>query len=437
MNLRYFRVEGGHDADPDPEQSGRMRLRDIARHDDNVKTEDLPFSQGLAPISGNGGFEFNRPPLPGTLVVAWVPEGAEQTGYAHPLGIPIGKDKPGSKAIPGNSVLPNRMESTEIGINIPAIAKTITQANRSGIEQITKEIQEKGKKISFKLLQGIPTHGADFLMSGIRNSPLTQISTALDSFDSVLSGDMLSALPGVAFGGLSDIVSSVLNEGIEEINDAIGSEAVETLQNIMLLMPSESGSGTPQSGFMISGLRVNPEVVVQNILNDLKSGNSVMNVLQSLESKLSDPAFTGMDQFANITQTIAGGFGNITQTIDMFGNITSGVDDIVQSLIDMAFGKFTSILGAGGTSVLTEAGTPMKSLIERIPNATLVGQLQNMLATFTDDNAAKDRMRNSGNSSGRGVTASDIVSGFTDRLGSTLSFSPKSSSGSSGGGVYS
>lgn len=438
MSIRYFRVEGGHDGDPDPEQAGRVRLRDIALHGENVRTEDLPFSQMLTDASGSGSFQFNRPPLPGTLVVAWVPPGAEHTGYAHVIGTPIGIDKPGSKEIPGNSALPNRMALTDILVKIPPKIKAAVESNRSGIEKNYREVVEKGKRINFSLLQGIPNHGAEFLMSGLRNSPLTQISTALDTFDSILSSSIISQLPGFQFGGLGDIMSLIPDEILGDLEGAIGGELMQALNNIQQLMPSELGSMVPTSGFMAMGRRVNPDTIVDTLVSTIQGATghgSLVEALRTIEQGLTDSSFTGMDQFAPITNILAGGFGNITQSIDAFGNISNTVESAVEALESLFTGKIDGILNAAGSQLLTSSGTPLKSLAERIPNAGIVKTVTDTLANFTDDNPKKKRMRSEGNQNGKGVTAETILSTFTDRLGDDLGFTP-AETGQTSGGVY-
>ena len=58
-------VCGGHDADPDPNQNGLVRVYLPQIHGNNVKKEDLGFSVVLMPPNQAGATQFNGTADPG------------------------------------------------------------------------------------------------------------------------------------------------------------------------------------------------------------------------------------------------------------------------------------------------------------------------------------------------------------------------------------
>jgi len=378
--IRIGRIEGGHDGDPDPEQAGRVRVRDIARHGPLVKTEDLPFSQLLSPPSGTGGFEFNRPPLPGTMVFYYIPEGAENTGYAFPLGIPHGIDS-GGEGIPGNFSIPNVGKTIETLMNLPPEVQGILESNRSGLQKLTKKIQEAESKVKLELLQNLPSHGAMFLSAGLRNTPLQSIATAIESFDQVLNSDTVGNLGTQTFslGNLfSDMPSGLLNNLLQ----ALPAELGNSLSNFISVLPKETGVMIPPSGSSIGG-QINPLTFFENAVSMLQNVTSFGELTSVLQS-LSDPTNSGLDQLGNLTNTIKTPFGDLIQMISPLGEITNNYSDSYNSLEQIFTSLVSNISGVKFQTLLSQEGTAFSELINRFDSKT-ASDLNSKLQNFSQD----------------------------------------------------
>lgn len=381
--IRIGRIEGGSDKDPDPAQAGRVRIRDISRHGPLVKTEDLPFSQMLSPATGTGGFEFNRPPLPGTMVFYYVPEGAENTGYAFPIGIPHGVDS-GGDGIPGNYNIPNLGKAVETLMNLPPEIQGILESNRSGLQKLTKKLQEFDSKVKLELLQNLPSHGASFLSAGLRNTPLQNIATALESFDQVLNSGMLSGM-GTSTFSLGNLFSDMSPNLIDNLMKALPSELGNGLSNLLNLMPKETGILTPPSGASI-GNQINPTVFFTNAVSQLQNVTNFGELSTVLQS-LSNPSNSGLDQLPNLINTIKTPFGDLIQMISPLGEITNQLSDSFQSLEKIFSNLVSGISGVKFQTLLSPEGTPFSDLINRFDSSTastLNAKLQNFSQEIND-----------------------------------------------------
>lgn len=376
--IRFGMIEGGQDSDPDPQQGGRVRIRDIANHGPLVKTSDLPFSQMLSPTSGSGAFEFNRPPLPGTVVAYWTPEGAENTGYAFPIGIPHKIDS-GGNGIPGNYSIPNVGKAIETLMNLPPEVQGLLQDNRTGIQKLTKQIQNTEQKVKLELLQGIPSHGAIPLLAGLKNTPIKNIATALETFDQVLNPSTMPNLGGQNFslGNFFDEIPSGL---LTTLISALPQEIGTSLQNLITLMPSETGVFSPPLGAS-TGSQINPNTFFTNAVNQLSNVTTfgeLSNILQSLQTS----SQSGMDQLPNQTQTLSTPFGDLIQIISPLGEITNQLSDIFKNAEALFSQLVTGISGVKFQNLLDPAGTQFSELINRFPQ-DIATELNSELSNFS------------------------------------------------------
>lgn len=427
--MRYFLVEGGHDADPDPEKAGRVRVRDLSKHGENVLTEHLPFSQVLSTPGDDGGMAFNRPPQPGTVVVGFAPEGAGQTGYAHVVGIPHGVHKEES-GIEGNISLPfiKRAKEFKSKINVPPQIKSILSDNRTGISKWTKIFEERGTSFSQSLVSEIPSHGASFELAGLRNTPLKQISTALDTVHNVMNSDKLASLPGSSFniGSLLSSLSSSVNSSLS--NNSGGANILGALGSFTANSPVEQNDAQPAEGAML-GNRVDPSAMLsqlQSLLSGASNSGQILSALKNIQSPAS--MASSLSGLGDITSTIPTAFGDIIQKISPSGEITnilgSGVQDLIQSFLS----KIAGIPGAGqGKPLFGESGTPIQSLIERMLNGSRGSELTSFLGRLTSgENLAKLAMRETGNTNGLGAVTKNLKDNdFLDRFGKQIPFIQK------------
>lgn len=416
--LEYFIVEGGHDDDPDPQEAGRVRLRNMAKHGRDVKTEHLPFSQMISPT---GTTAFNRPPQPGSIVVGYTPRGAGATGYSHILGIVHGIHKKDA-SIPGNDRLPflDIARDMESKINIPPDIQNMIGANRSGIERMEKELKEKGQHFKQALLLGLQSHGAEYALAGIRNTPLKQISTALEAGTSILNSGMLSGLASTALN-----MSSILNNLDLQ---SLSSELQTTAQNFFGMLQSDIVSGHPDIGAMF-GNQVDMTQMISNIQDALKSVSSHDELVSTLRN-IQSPEFIaaaqeGLDQLEIEIETA---FGTLKQKLNVNGEIEDIASDIIQSLLSAFSSLIGSIESGGpGKKLFTETGTAMKELADRMTDISKATEITRFMERLSNaNNSHKKRGREDG-SSATGTTLDILynIKSLATRNGFDIGFTPK------------
>lgn len=415
--LGYYIIEGGHDADPDPQQAGRVRARRMGEHGKNVKTKDLPFSQ----FAKSSSLDFNRPPAPGTIMVGFVPNGADQTGYAHLLGTLTGVHENGISA-PGNEVLPflDQAKAMISKINLPPEIKALTEGNRTGIEQFKKQIQETGEKFKQAALQELPSNGAIFAMTGLRNVPLKNISTALDEAMNAMSSAKLSGLLS-SVADLSSLISSIdLSALPQNLQDSVKNFAANSIRDI--------GGASPSGGFSL-GHQVDPASFVKaaaELLKDVKDKGTLFQALQKLQSS----SFMN-DSLANLGKIeveVDSIFGAVRQTIDASGNIENITNDVIDSLKGSFDALLQAIPGADIAKPFFEnSGTAINSLIERINDPAIAKELKDTVEQVSSTiNSAKDAARTLNNSNGKGTVSEMIYSAkqYIARDGRSVPFRP-------------
>lgn len=414
--IRYGLIEGGGDKDPDPEEAGRVRVRDLGRHGKDVKTEHLPFSQMLSPSTERG---FSRPPQEGTVVAYFVPRGAEQTGYVHVLGVPQGKAE-SSPSIPGNEALPfiETAKAIEAAIKIPPNLKNVFESNRTGIEQLKKEVEEKGEKFKQKLLDGIVTSGAEFDLSGLRNTPLQSIATALESGTNILSSSKLAGLASTAMN-FGSIAGSLDLSGLDKSLQG-------TVNSFFSMLQSDDSSTQPPSGAMW-GNQVDMTSVINKVQGDLQGITNRKDLMSVLKGVTKSSYITDCSGDDKISIEVTTPFGNVTQEIGCDGTVTNSGMEIIEQLIQALQSLLGSVLSGGnGRKLFTEEGTPIKEIVDRMTDEGKARELTEFLQNLTDQNESKRRGRTEGNNSGQGAVLRDLFNGsFTTRNGFSLGFNAK------------
>jgi hypothetical protein len=186
---------------------------------------------------------------------------------------------------------------------------------------------------------------ADGLLNSLTASPIfgsrvpqvQNLSTAIDQAEAVLTGSMLSSLPGMNFSIgnlLNDMPAALKDELFKQLPAGVGAQ----LENVMGLVRSYSPSS---GGGSSAGKRVNPDVFfvnAVNILKDVKNSNDIIQALQKIDS---DDSITGMELLDSVTNIIQTPFGALSQTISPEGVVTTLKSQAMQEA-EKAFG---SLLG--------------------------------------------------------------------------------------------
>lgn len=430
-SIEYFIVEGGHDGDPDPEEAGRIRTRQMGAHGKSVKTEHLPFNQTLK----SGGNHFHRPPAPGTILAGYVPKGAEFTGYAHLLGAFSTKQESGVSA-PGNEVLPflDKAQNIELKIKLPPNVKAILEANRTGLQKFKKEIEEKGENFKQSTLRGLAGDGAIFALSGTRNTPLKNISTALDKVVDQISSDKLAQLPA-GLGSLD--LNSIIGQLITNLTD-IDPRLTETLQSFVKTATGDLNSVSPPGGSSLGNIIDQQAYLTKalELMKDVKTSGDVIRAIQKLQHP--DMLADTLVDIGNITFDIDSIYGKISQQMNAAGEIIEVANSFIDDIKTALQGILGGIPGTGieGQSFFSGSGTPIPDLIERLKDTAGATALKEAVEKVSStNNSKKAKQRKDNNGVGKGATQDIIFAAkqLIARDGRIVPFLPTDSNGDASG----
>lgn len=428
-NIEYFIVEGGHDGDPDPEETGRIRVRQMGKHGQNVKTEHLPLNQTLK----SDASEFHRPPTPGTILAGYVPKGAEHTGYSHLLGSFATKQESGA-SVPGNTTLPflDKAQNIELKIKLPPNIKSILESNRTGLEKFKKEIDEKGEKFKQATLRGLPSDGAVFALSGIRNTPFKNISTAIDKAASQMTSSKLAGLSGLVSSlDLNSLISQLISQ--LDLPDTM----VQTLESFVKTASGDINSVSPPGGASLGNL-INQEKFLTkalDLMKDVKTTGELLRVIQTLQHP--DTLADTLSDISNVSINSDSIFGAIKQEINSKGEIVEVANDFIENIKNALQSLLSSIPGTGidGESFFTSEGTPIQDLIQRMKDTAKATELKEAVEKVSSSmNSRKQKQRTNNNSAGKGATQDIIFKAkqLIARDGRVVPFFPTTKNGVSG-----
>jgi hypothetical protein len=176
---------------------------------------------------------------------------------------------------------------------------------------------------------------------------ITSVSTATQSFSNILTGSMLSALPGANFS-VGSILSSLTSSVADELLSSLPPELAQGMQSMFTLMQTmEVSEG---GGFATSG-KVDPTTYLANAVSLLKGNQSLGEVIGNLQRLQYDTSLFGLDKLAATPFTIPTAFGDISMSLSATGAVQITTPEAVQKSID----AFSTLMSAG-------AGFPGASL---------------------------------------------------------------------------
>ncbi len=374
----YGIVVGGNDSDPDPTQSGGVRIYVPGEYGKDVNIKHLPFSRTLAQGNQQGVTTFNPPPEHGAAVMAMKMGGHSGSGHLTILGT-VPNDINKDSTTPGNS---NPW---------PAIQKAISDVTKIRIPPNvgsgaagSKPPQEKGQYHKNELVKYLPSTTTLWPMIGIQIPQVTNVATATQAFSSILTGDMLSLLPGMnmTLGSLlTNMPAALLDELYKNLPPEIGG----ALTSMNALMQSME---IVESGGFNTATKINPEVYFSNAANLLSDVRTIYDMVGAFQQLQYDTSLFGLDSLPPTSFTSTGGpFGDIPMQIDALGNITSLVPEGVQKLAD----TFSSLMSNGaqfpgvfpGANMFGGSAGVLNEMFNRLPAGeltTAVTQMQKNVA---------------------------------------------------------
>jgi hypothetical protein len=374
-------VCGGNDGDPDPTMSGGSRVYCATEYGKDVDVKHLPFSRNIAQANQGGITHFNPPAEHGSAVMCMKMPGHAGSGHMTIIGC-VPNDIPKDSTIPGNSSI------------WPAIDKAIKDLTKIRIPPNvgsgpagSKPPQEKGQYHKHELVKYLPSTATLWPMNGIKIPQVQNIATATQAFSSILTGDMLSMLPGMnmTLGSLmSNMPAALKNELFKNIPPEIGG-ALNSMSALMQTMEIVEGGG------FNTATKINPAVFFDNAANLISNSRTIYDLVGNFNQLQYDTSLFGLDSLPPVSMTMTGGpFGDVPIQIDAMGTITSLVPEPVKKLAD-AFGSLMSN-GDGfpgvfpGANMFGGSSGVMNDMFSRLPNAELnkaVTQMQQNVAPGT------------------------------------------------------
>ena len=362
-NMLIGIVVGGHDKDPAPNQNG-VRIFCPQVHGNLVNKEDCGFSPMIMPSSQGGATSFNGVPDPGQAMLC-MKSGPPGDSSLIVLGsIPTNRQDGGQ---PGNKNLNTFLKaltdafSTELNVETPPNVKE----TMSGGTRI-RQIQEKGQKHKHDLLKGLQSHGASYNLAGMPLKQITGVSSATQSFSNILTGSMLSALPGTNFS-VGSILSSLTSSALDELLSSLKPELAQGMQNMFSLMQSMEVSES--GGFSTAG-KVDPTTYLTNAVTLLKGNQSLGEMISNIQRLQSDTSLFGLDKLAATPFEIPTAFGSISMSLSATGAVQITTPEAVQKAIDAFSGLMSSGAGFPGASLGNMFGSSsgvMSDMFNRLP----------------------------------------------------------------------
>lgn len=383
----YGIVVGGNDKDPDPTMSGGCRVYLPQEYGKDVDIKHLPFARNVAQGTQGGVTNFNPPPEHGSAVMVMKMSGQAGTGHLHVLGA-VPNDINRDSTTPGNS---NPWPA--IGKAIKDLTSIRIPPNVGSGAAGSKPPKEKGQYHAHELLKSIPSTGTLWPMNGLQIPQVKNVATATQAFSSILTGDMLSMLPGMnmTLGSLFNNMPAALKDQLfKNIPPEIGA-AMNSMSNLMQSMEIVEGGG------FNTATKINPDVFFNNAVNVLADARTIYDMVGSFQRLQYDTSLYGLESLPPVSMTLTGGpFGDIPMQIDALGNITSLVPDSVQKLA----GAFSSLMsdGAGfpgvfpGANMFGGSSGALNDMFNRLPTGELTKAVTQMQKNVAPGLPSRDKV---------------------------------------------
>ena len=384
---------------PDPDENGRCRIFIPGQMGEGVNVDHLDHSL-IAKQPDQGGVLSNWGEMePGTVVAVEKSQGESGSNRCTILGAYEANQNSGSMA--GNFSLHSLIKQFGMDWENPDVFCPPNVKAEQVRGALVKTVQEKGQNWKHGLVEGMPTHGATGNMLGSILNPPSSIPTAIQSFSSILTGDMLSKFPGKVMN-ISSIFNELGSSATKEIFDALPRELSVGLNNMNTLMQTiEDGVN---AGFDTAG-RVNPDVYLQNALELFKDTSKINNIgdIVKIFMKLQqDPTLFGLDQLANTVIEIEDAFGKSNLIFTATGTISVEEGETAKQAkeaLSKIMGSAASFPSGNPAGNLFGSGSQQVSeMINRLPNdaAGTIKGLMGKVEQFKTKTADIANMHNKG-----------------------------------------
>jgi len=372
--LCYGIVVGGHDADAPSDYSGNLRVYFPGIHGKDVDVKHLAFSPRLMSPTRSSQQEFPGGLDPGTLVVAMKDTGSNQCqiiGLANDINN-------NDQTIAGNmSLLQGIAQYLTMNIQVRPPPTTV-DANVNGAQ--IRQIQEKGELWNHGMTRGLPTHAATYNLAGMRLPQVSNVSTALQSYDNLITSSMLGNLPGIALS-LGTLVSSILNtkSTMKTLSKTMTGPSMMAFQSMSYLL--QSVEQKESAGFM-TGTRVNQDVYTRNAISLIGQATGVSDMVHIFQRLQYDSSLFGLDSLAPVINAIATPNGTTYRSFHPNGQMMT----LTPATVVAAASVVSNLLGGAGFPGIipgqnmfgSSAGT-MQSMLQRLgTGSSAIGMLQSI-----------------------------------------------------------
>ena len=369
---------GPGDQYQDSSLSGRIQMKSPAIHGENVPLDHLALSGGGLPMTGGAQCTFHGVPDAGSFGLAH-----HETGRSDMYGgsIPFGFVNSSDAGTPGNFGLLQAFLSFASMFDGRMSPPSYYETNEGGA--VIRKIREKGP-YNYNMTQGIPTHTAMPQIAGIRLPALKGIPTALQAASGMLSGDMLSNLPGVIMG-IGQIVAGIManKQTRSQVTQNYSPQMINAITSIGNL--SQSGDHLNAGGY-VSGIRVDQDVFTQNAVNLLQDCNTVADLLNCVEELSSNTSYHGMGAL-DLALDLSDGAGEFLPGETVYQDIVTANTTVIASnyvTLRLGVGEGNFMIGETAYDVSANTDQPIGSTTSS-PIGTVVNWLsdQNILVLYS------------------------------------------------------
>ena len=361
--LVYGIVVGGHDADAPTDYSGNLRVYFPSIHGKDVNVKHLAFSPRLMNPTRSAQQEFPGGLDPGTLVVAMKDTGSNQcqiVGLANDFNN-------NDQTIEGNMSL---LQNIAMYLTMPIMVSPPpgTYETTEGGARVRK-IREKGGNWNHGLVRGLPTHAAMYNMAGMPIPKVTQVATALQAFDNLISSSMMGSLPGTVMS-LGMLLSTILNNksNKKKLYGGMSPQTALAFNSMSYLL--QSVEQTEGAGFM-TGTRVNQDIFVANAIGLLSQATGVGGLVNTFQRLQYDTSLYGLGSLNPVVTPIATANGMVYRSFSPSGQMMTYTPVAVAaaaSVVNTLLGGSSSFPAAiPGLPFFNTGGANMMNMFGRLP----------------------------------------------------------------------
>lgn len=402
-------VVGGDVNDPAPDQSCNMKIFIPGLHGKDVQVEHLAFSTMQKMPTNAGQQTFEGTLDPGSVVFVRKDTGSNQ---CHIVGT-------GNEMYDPDARVGGNMDLLQIAQVASAIKRQIDVRIPPSIEETTeggvkvRKAKEKGDLHSHDLLKGIPANGAIFPLSGSIVPNVTNIASATQAFNMILSPALAALLPGVnvslgnllgtlvngtPLGALAGAVGDLAEGALDTIKETLGGEVTglvgaaattfvdikmaqelrkQTMSRLSPQMRMSLGSmskltssiETGTGGGFMSGGRVDPSTYLNNAADLLGQCRSVGDMVSCMQQVQYDKSLFGQNNLPNVSLMVDTPFGI---KMPMSLSPTGAISQVIPPALKTAMDAFKKAAGAfpgvnPGENLFGDSAAVMLDMFGRLP----------------------------------------------------------------------